>query len=113
MMISGSKDKMINLNDLRIKDCLFKSVHCHNGEICTIKIKPDQKNIFASGANDNKVCIFDVRNSTPFSILKGHQGAVKAISWCPWKSNILATGGGKNDRTLKIWNEDMKIICQK
>ncbi len=33
-----------------------------------------------------------------------HTAAVKAISWCPWQRNILASGGGTIDRTLRIWN---------
>jgi WD40 repeat protein len=36
--------------------------------------------------------------------LKGHKGAVKGLSWCPWKSGILATGGGNKDKCLKLWN---------
>lgn len=28
----------------------------------------------------------------------------EALSWCPWKSNILASGGGTADRTIRIWN---------
>lgn len=68
--------------------------------------------MFASGANDSKVYIWDVRHNTPLSTIKGHKGAVKAISWCPWKSNTLATGGGKNDRTIKIWGENMNLISQ-
>ncbi len=110
-LISGSKDKLINLNDLRLKESLISSIKCHNGEICTIKINPDQRNVFASGGNDNKVCIFDVRSNNLLKTLKGHKGAVKAISWCPWKTNTLATGGGRNDKTIKIWNENMELIC--
>lgn len=68
--------------------------------------------MFASGANDSKVYLWDVRQNTPSATIKGHKGAVKAISWCPWKSNILATGGGKNDRTIKIWGENMNLISQ-
>lgn len=33
-----------------------------------------------------------------------HIAAVKAVSWCPWHRNILATGGGTADRTIRIWN---------
>jgi cell division cycle protein 20 (cofactor of APC complex) len=112
-MISGSKDRLINFSDLRLQDCLIKSLQYHSGEICSLKVKPDQKNVFASGANDNKVCIWDIRDNNPFSVIKGHQGAVKAISWCPWKTNTLATGGGKNDRTIKIWNNNGDLICKK
>ena len=30
--------------------------------------------------------------------------SAKAIAWCPWQSNLLATGGGANDKTIKFWN---------
>jgi hypothetical protein len=29
--------------------------------------------------------------------LENHKGAVKALSWCPWKQNTLVCGGGKKD----------------
>jgi cell division cycle protein 20 (cofactor of APC complex) len=36
----------------------------------------------------------------------GHTAATKAMSWCPWQENILATGGGTNDKSIKYWNSD-------
>jgi cell division cycle protein 20 (cofactor of APC complex) len=33
-----------------------------------------------------------------------HKAAVKALSWCPWNTGVLATGGGKQDGTIKLWN---------
>lgn len=33
-----------------------------------------------------------------------HQAAVKALDWCPWQTNILASGGGTADRTIRFWN---------
>ncbi len=44
------------------------------------------------------------KSQKPVLILNKHKSAVKAIDWCPWRSNILATGGGNRDCTLKIWN---------
>lgn len=28
----------------------------------------------------------------------------QAVAWCPWQSNVLATGGGTSDRHIRIWN---------
>lgn len=28
----------------------------------------------------------------------------KALAWCPWQPNILASGGGTSDRHIRIWN---------
>ncbi|VDP70218.1 unnamed protein product [Schistosoma mattheei] len=65
---------------------------------------PD-KRFLASGANDNFVCIWPFSDiSKPEHVLRDHQAAVKALSWCPWKPNLLCTGGGTSDHTLRFWN---------
>ena len=33
-----------------------------------------------------------------------HQAAVKALAWCPFERNVLASGGGTADRCIKLWN---------
>ncbi|KAF2581687.1 hypothetical protein F2Q68_00001604 [Brassica cretica] len=32
------------------------------------------------------------------------KGYYKALAWCPFQANLLATGGGGGDRTIKFWN---------
>ena len=62
----------------------------------------------ASGGNDNKLCLWDVATSAstaPRFELTDHQAAVKALAWwSPHERNLLATGGGTADRTIKFWN---------
>jgi cell division cycle protein 20 (cofactor of APC complex) len=61
----------------------------------------------ASGGNDNKLCLWDVATSSSVSPrfeLTDHQAAVKALAWSPHERNLLATGGGTADRTIKFWN---------
>jgi cell division cycle protein 20 (cofactor of APC complex) len=36
--------------------------------------------------------------------LQDHLAAVKALAWCPFQSNLLASGGGGGDRCIKFWN---------
>ncbi|KAL6293868.1 hypothetical protein ACE6H2_002010 [Prunus campanulata] len=37
--------------------------------------------------------------------LQDHTAAVKALAWCPFQRNLLASGGGGNDdRCIKFWN---------
>jgi hypothetical protein len=36
--------------------------------------------------------------------LTAHTAAVKALAWCPFQSNLLASGGGTADRCIKFWN---------
>ncbi|KAB0406951.1 hypothetical protein E2I00_006721 [Balaenoptera physalus] len=40
----------------------------------------------------------------PLQTFTQHQEAVKAVAWCPWQPNVLATGGGTSDRHIRICN---------
>lgn len=33
-----------------------------------------------------------------------HKAAIKALAWSPHVSGVLASGGGSNDKTIKLWN---------
>ena len=46
----------------------------------------------------------------PFLILNKHKGPVRALQWSPYNNNILATGGGKKDNTIKFFNADTKSV---
>lgn len=107
---SGSKSGAIFHHDVRIANHHVGTLDGHEGyEICGLRWSPDGKNI-ASGANDNKVNIWsgsqvtlNAENVSPMRSF-AHQAAVKAISWCPWKPHLIATGGGTTDRTIRVWN---------
>ena len=42
--------------------------------------------------------------STYLHRFNDHQAAVKALAWCPFQNNLLASGGGTADRCIKFWN---------
>ena len=84
--------------------------------------------MLASGGNDNKVCIWDLRgsrrpttgrgapstsatadegnsaNDQPLWKFHEHTAAVKALAWDPHVPGVLATGGGTQDKTIRFWN---------
>lgn len=33
-----------------------------------------------------------------------HRAAVKALAWCPLERNLLASGGGTKDKSIKFWD---------
>ena len=80
----------------------------HSQEVCGLAWSPDGQ-FLASGANDNTLCIWDAASSLtldakPRHALCEHQAAVKALAWSPHERNLLATGGGTADRSIKFWN---------
>jgi cell division cycle 20-like protein 1, cofactor of APC complex len=60
--------------------------------------------MIASGGNDNKFMIWDVRQGVDILKSNKHKAAVKAIAWNPHKPNMVLSGGGTHDQTIKIWN---------
>ncbi|EZG44547.1 WD domain, G-beta repeat protein [Gregarina niphandrodes] len=63
----------------------------------------------ASGGNDNKVFLWELgQPATPVAKFADHSAAVKALAWAPTRHGVLATGGGTNDRTMRVWNTEAK-----
>lgn len=106
---SGSRDGYIIQHDVRQRDHKVATLHGHTQEVCGLKWSHDAKYL-ASGGNDNLVNIWSSEagsfntGTTPLHVLNQHQAAVRALAWCPWQSNVLATGGGTADRCIKFWN---------
>jgi cell division cycle protein 20 (cofactor of APC complex) len=120
---SGGKDSLIINHDLRMRRPIISYFTGHTQEICGLSWSPEGT-ILASGGNENMLCFWDMNfqthnnndnnNSTGglsqqsysprLKLDQYHIAAVKALSWCPWQRNILASGGGTADRNIKIWN---------
>lgn len=132
MVSSGSRDGSIIHHDVRQRDHYIGTITGHTQEVCGLKWSPDAKYL-ASGGNDNLVNIWAAEagsvstGTNPVHVLNEHQAAVRAIAWCPWNSNTVATGGneifmlyfftllipnqffyqfkgGTADRCIKFWN---------
>lgn len=73
--------------------------------VCGLKWSPD--GLYLASGSNNTVKIWDLRQMGGKRFLLNnqcHSSAVKALAWCPWESNILASGGGICDQTIKIWS---------
>lgn len=117
VITGGTRTGNIFNHDVRVSPSLISDIQGHTLEVCGMKWDPSGKYL-ASGANDNTVKIWDhgrmvgknssssITSATPQPLVTytEHQAAIKAVAWCPWKSNIIATGGGTADRKLRIWN---------
>ena len=94
---------------MRIRDHVIVKLRAHDQEVCGLKWSPSGQQL-ASGGNDNLLHIWGVSmlhngtTSTYFHRLNDHRAAVKALAWCPFQNNLLASGGGTADRCIKFWN---------
>jgi cell division cycle 20-like protein 1 (cofactor of APC complex) len=140
VLASGSKDRSIRLRDTRLPEGTFQELNGHKfviritclglltefslpirQEVCGLKFSGLQSSLLASGGNDNKLFVWDVRKSRSATIdpayPTGHQtasmalhrfhehtAAVKAIAWSPHAVDILGSGGGTQDKKLRFWN---------
>ncbi|KAF9819546.1 hypothetical protein IEO21_02010 [Rhodonia placenta] len=137
ILSSGSRDRMIHHRDVREAGTKpFKRVQGHRQEVCGLRWSGDggaQAATLASGGNDNKVCIWDLRGSkrpqpsaaarattatasatasssgedggeVPLWKFHEHTAAVKALAWDPHVAGVLASGGGTADKHIRFWN---------
>uniref|UniRef100_K3X281 CDC20/Fizzy WD40 domain-containing protein n=1 Tax=Globisporangium ultimum (strain ATCC 200006 / CBS 805.95 / DAOM BR144) TaxID=431595 RepID=K3X281_GLOUD len=110
VLSSGSRDSTIIHHDVRARTHQLSTLTSHEQEVCGLQWSPDGTTL-ASGGNDNALCLWKASSigsgnsiQSPAHRLEHHTAAVKAIAWCPWERNLLATGGGTADRTIKFWN---------
>jgi cell division cycle protein 20 (cofactor of APC complex) len=105
LLSSGDRDGKIFHHDVRQAQAHIATLENHSQEICGLKWSVDGQQL-ASGGNDNLVNIWSLGESTPKFTFSEHTAAVKALAWCPWmgSTNVLATGGGTADRTIRFWN---------
>lgn len=137
VLSSGSRDRMVLHRDVREPGTRpFRRSAGHRQEVCGLRWNADgatQGGLLASGGNDNKVCIWDLRSSrrpatrsgagnaedggsstaaaaplpsgdSPLWKFHEHTAAVKALSWDPHVAGVLATGGGTQDKHIRFWN---------
>ncbi|KAJ8082500.1 substrate-specific activator of APC-dependent proteolysis [Marasmius tenuissimus] len=137
ILSSGSRDRQVHHRDVRDPNLRpFKRCLGHKQEVCGLKWSGDggvSAANLASGGNDNKVCVWDLRGSkraqatgapnagralggvtasddgsgpgeVPLWKFHEHTAAVKALAWDPHVSGVLATGGGTQDKHIRFWN---------
>jgi len=106
LISSGSRDKSVHINDLRVNPTNDSPAFAFNGhkqEVCGLSFSPSSE-MLASGGNDNRFIIWDLRKASELFVSTKHTAAVKAIDWSPHKHNLVLSGGGTHDQTIKVWN---------
>lgn len=87
---------------------------CDQQQICGIDVN-HMGNQLAIGANNNSSSIWDISDlSNPKKLFHlKHDAAVKAVAFCPWMPNLLATGGGSRDKNIRFWHSKSGTLISK
>jgi len=103
VLSTGSRDHHILHRDVRQQAHYMSRLQGHRQEVCGLKWSYDEQQL-ASGGNDNKLYVWNLRSTSPVLRFNEHQAAVKAIAWSPHQHGLLASGGGTADRCIRFWN---------
>ncbi|KAH7554210.1 hypothetical protein JRO89_XS12G0135100 [Xanthoceras sorbifolium] len=109
ILTTGGMDGKIINNDVTVREHIVQTYRGHQQDVCGLKWSPSGRQL-ASGGNDNLLFIWDRHMASSNSAtqwlhrLEDHTAAVKALAWCPFQGNLLASGGGGGDRCIKFWN---------
>ncbi|PFH50206.1 hypothetical protein AMATHDRAFT_4207 [Amanita thiersii Skay4041] len=103
----GSHGGSISLFDMR--DTSTSVVAAHKGQVLSLKWSTDG-NYLASGDDLGVVRIWDKRACKSLlepgtkSAKMRHRGPVKALAWCSWKPDLLATGTLFPEGKIRTWS---------
>ena len=104
ILSTGARSGLVYNHDVRIANHKIAELVSHTSEVCGLEWRSDGAQL-ATGGNDNLVSIWDARSlNAPKFQKTNHKAAIKALAWCPWQTNLLATGGGSHDRNIHFWN---------
>ncbi|XP_011040316.1 PREDICTED: cell division cycle 20.5, cofactor of APC complex-like [Populus euphratica] len=106
-LTTGSRDRSIINHDVRVRNSPTSRIQAHTEEVCGLKWS-SEGNVLASGGNESFIYIWEASKMSSSNFLHRfnahNQAAVKALAWCPYQFNVLASGGGTGDGCIKIWN---------
>jgi cell division cycle protein 20 (cofactor of APC complex) len=105
LLSSGGRDSVIANWDVRKRkdQACVASLRAHEQEVCGLKWNASGS-VLASGGNDNLLCLWSGSDFRLQHKISAHCAAVKALAWCPFQANLLASGGGTADRHIRFWN---------
>ncbi|KAG9442422.1 hypothetical protein H6P81_018276 [Aristolochia fimbriata] len=113
ILTTGDMFGLIINHDARARKHILDVYRGHYLDVCGLKWSSSGKHL-ASGGKDKLLHIWDRSYASSSSSnsrtrrwlhrLEDHKGTVKALAWCPFQSNLLASGGGSGDGCIKFWN---------
>jgi WD40 repeat protein len=108
VIVAGSRDGQVAIIDVRENDCAATIYEAHPEEVCAIRLHPEEP-LLATSGNECAVKIWDLRKpdtEKPLMVYGEHEAAVRAVAWSPNARDLIVTGGGTDDKCIRLWNID-------
>ena len=123
-LVTGSGDQTCKLFDVETK-LELSSYHAHRGSVKSVSVRPGAPHLFASGARDGDIHVWDVRAGTApvVTVLNAHYSpdaaggkrkrtagvsstqSVSAVAYLPdTGAGTLLASAGATDGTVKLWD---------
>ncbi|TBU59955.1 WD40 repeat-like protein [Dichomitus squalens] len=109
----GLGDGAISLHDTR-SPARIGRLEMHRDKVHGLRWRHDG-NYLASSDQAGVVQIWDARASKSLTLSNRwgskikHHAPIKALAWCPWKPELLATGTMHPDGKVRVWNINSTI----
>jgi len=100
---SAGRDTSILNHDVRLQQHVVSTYEGHKQEVCGLTWSHDGQ-VLASGGNDNLLFLWDQAAGRARFTVTDHGAAVKALAWCPFANDTLATGAGTTDPSIRFYN---------
>lgn len=102
ILTSGSRNYIYH-HDVRSPNEYFRKLEGHTQQVIGLRWNPEGT-LLASGSSDNRLLVWNSHENEIVHSFNEHTAAVRGVAWSPHKRGILASGGGTEDRTIKLWN---------
>jgi len=73
----------------------------HNGDVMSVAVSPEDRNLFVSGSCDATSKLFDIRTKGCVSTFAGHESDINAVSFFP---DGKAFGTGSDDSSCRLFD---------
>ncbi|XP_028798982.1 cell division cycle 20.2, cofactor of APC complex-like [Neltuma alba] len=122
-LTTGGADTYIVNHDIPIPSHIVETYSGHFREVCGLKWSESGQRL-ASKCKDTNFCCYpnvplvhicdrsmassttttNNNNTQWLHRFAGHRGSVKALACCPFRVNLLASGGHDDDKFIKLWD---------
>lgn len=100
-LFSASDDKSLRMFDVPTSECVWTRSGAHADYIRAACASPLSPNVWATGAYDSAVCVWDTRSDDKRPVLRlGHGAAVEDVLFMPGGALLLSAGGNE----IKVWD---------